>query len=57
MKTPASATNPNSLGSSCLESILITIRFKINAKTTLLKIQNVLEKTLDVLLVNLITFI
>jgi hypothetical protein len=57
MKTPASATNPNSFGSSCLESIPITIRFKINVKATLLKIQKVLEKTFDVLLVNLITFI
>lgn len=57
MKTPASATNPNSFGSSCLESIPITIRFKINVKATLLKIQKVLEKNFDLLLVNLITFI
>ena len=57
MKTPAIATNPNSFGPSCLESIPITTRFKINVKTTLLKIQKVLEEIFEMLLVDLITFI
>lgn len=57
IKTPASATNPNSFGSSCLESIPITIRFKIAVKITLLKIQKVLETIFEVLLLDLITFI
>lgn len=57
MKTPASATNPKSFGPSCLESIPITTRLKVNVKTTLLKIQKVLEKIFEMLLVDLITFI
>ena len=48
IKTAASATNPNSFGSSCLESIAITIIFKIDVKTTLLNIQKVLETIFDV---------
>lgn len=57
IKTPARATNPNSFGSSCLESIAITITFKIDVKTILLKIQKVLETIFEVLLLDLITFI
>lgn len=57
INTPARATNPNSFGPSCLESIPITTRFKINVKTTLLKIQKVLEKIFEMLFVDLITFI